>query len=175
MIHLLIDGYNLLHVMKPRFHESLESERNGLLEVLHRYQSAKSVDICVVFDGSQIADLYANRDRMGNVQIVYTNADTTADEWIDRECARYPGKFLVISSDREVVRSAERSQSMAISSREFADKLELLQFEIQKGENFDFDKDDTGPLYPKISTRKKGSSKKLPKKDRRKLQRLKNL
>jgi len=174
MIHLLIDGYNLLYAIDPGRLRSLEEKRDALLEKLHNYQISKSVDISVVFDGSLEAALYRNRDRYGNIHIIFTHENETADSWIDQECQQNPGKYLVVSNDNEVKRSAELHRCVSISSDEFSTKLnEAARF--QEDPDYFSEKDDSGPLYPRITTRKKGAAKKIPKRDRKKMQSLKNL
>jgi hypothetical protein len=174
MIHLLIDGYNLLYAIDPGRLRPLEEKRATLLEKLHDYQVSKHVEITVVFDGSLEAALFRSRDKWGAIQIIFTHEDETADSWIDTECQRYPGKYLVVSNDNEVKRSAEMNRSISISCDEFIHKLEeAVRFREDPG--YFSEKDDSGPLYPRVSTKKKGVSKRPAKRDRKKLQRLRNL
>jgi len=173
MIHLLIDGYNLMYVVDPGLLRSLEDKRNSLLEKLHQYQQTKQVEITVVFDGSERSS-FPSRDRYGNLLLIFTCEDETADDWIEKECERSAGKYLVVSNDNQVIRSAERSRSVSISSSEFSKRLEQATRTLQNPEYFE-EKDDSGPLYPRVNTKKRGVSKKAPKRDRKKNQSLKNL
>lgn len=173
MIHLLIDGYNLMYVVDPGFLRSLEEKRNSLLEKLHGYQTSKNIEISIVFDGSDPA-IVPSRDKYGSVMVIFTSEGETADEWIDKECRRNPGKYLVVSNDNEVIRSAEQARSVSVSSTEFAKKLAQATRVLADPDYFD-EKDDSEPLYPRVNTKKKGVSKKAPKKERRKIQRLRGL
>jgi predicted RNA-binding protein with PIN domain len=172
MIHLLVDGYNLMHALDPRLIKTLEEKRQDLIERLSAYQSKKGVDITVVFDGAH-GNIFASRDRYQRVTIVFTLPPQSADDWIIRECEENPGNYLVVSNDQEIVRAAETNGCMSLSTDLFIGKMEMAKayddFEVEE------ERDDSAPLYPKISTKKKGVAKKAPKRERRKLSRLKNL
>lgn len=176
MLSLMIDGYNLLHQLAHRPLESLEEERMALVEELQKYQSIKQVPITVVFDGSQPRSIFPNRDRYGRVEIVYTDQGITADEWIADRCREQQGGYVVISSDLEIKRNAEMYRCISLSSSEFAEKLKSI-----KAPSIHWDMipekalDDDLPLYRKVSTKKKGAAKRLPKRDRKKYHQLRQL
>ncbi|MDB5036930.1 MAG: uncharacterized protein JWQ35_458 [Bacteriovoracaceae bacterium] len=173
---LLIDGYNLLHAVEKGFINSLETQRESLLTKLHDYQVQKKMEITIVFDGSGAASGFPKRDKFGEMSVVFTDAEVTADEWISEACERVPGSYIVVSSDREVIREAERFGCVSISSQEFLKKLTSISMVIEnpyledKGEP-----DDESSLYPRVTTKKKGVAKRLPKRERRKHHQLKNL
>lgn len=171
MAHLLIDGYNLLYSARDSVITSLEDAREELLEKLHRYQIVKNIEMTVVFD-SQIGGLGGQRDRWGNIHIVYTDRETTADEWITDECRS--GEFVVVTNDREIVDRAESYGCLCLSCQEFLAKMQQAKRPEDENPYFE-DKEDSGPLYPRVSTKKKGVSKRLPKRDRRKAHQLRNL
>jgi predicted RNA-binding protein with PIN domain len=172
MAHLLVDGYNLLYALQKNVITDLEDARNVLLERLHDYQTAKNVDITVVFD-SHIGSLGGNRDRYGGLHIVYTDRETTADEWIKDACKTQEDGYVVVTNDREIILVAESLGCLCLSCGEFEAKLTSATF-VEENPYFE-DKENSGPLYPKISTKKKGVAKRLPKKDRRKAHQLRNL
>ena len=176
MLPLLIDGYNLLHKIFRDSSSSLEEQRGALLKQLGPYQSAKSVPITVVFDGSSEAFLFSPRDKYGAIEIVYTHQGQSADQWIIHACESRPGAYVVITDDREIVRSVESNSCLVLSCQEFLSRLRVNMGEteentiaLEKLEMEDL------PLYPRVSTKKKGTSKKLPKKDRKKNQLLNRL
>lgn len=177
MISLLIDGYNLLHVIEKGFIKSLQQKRNDLIEKLHFYQVEKNVNITVIFDGSQPFPGSQRRDRYGNLEIIYTPPESSADDWISEECERNYGSFIVVSSDQEIIRDAERFGCITLSSQEFLKKLSQLTRPLDNPYLEDKETPDEGPetLYPRVTTRKKGVAKRLPKRERRKYHQLKNL
>lgn len=172
MVHVLIDGYNLLYAIQKETIHDLEEARDELVESLHDYQQAKNVDITVVFD-SHIGGLGGNRDKFGDVHIVYTDRETNADEWIKRACRDQKEGYVVVTNDREIIVVAESLGCMCLSCDEFQKKLSSATF-VEENPYLE-DKEDDGPLYPKISTKKKGVAKRLPKRDRKKAHQLRNL
>jgi predicted RNA-binding protein with PIN domain len=175
MSHLLVDGYNLLYLMDPAIIRTLEQRRNKLLEKLRLYQEQKGVDLTIVFDGAQApGPLGIERSREGNVTVIFSHEGETADQWIADECRKNPGQYVVVSSDNEVIFAAERNQCVSVSSHEFLKRL-TQALEWRSDPDYFSEKDDSGPLYPKVSTRKKGVAKRPSKRERRKLTRLKNL
>jgi hypothetical protein len=83
---------------------------------------------------------------------------------------------VVISSDNAVVRDAERFGCITLSSQEYSKKLTTLTRPIEnpfledKG-----DVEESESLYPRVTTKKKGVAKRLPKRERKKINQLKNL
>jgi predicted RNA-binding protein with PIN domain len=174
VMHLLIDGYNLIHAIELPYSESLQEKREELARRVHSYQVEKKIPITIVFDGTESQALMPDRDKHGKVEIVFTKASFTADDWLIDKATRSPEKYVVVSSDREILGAVESYGGLTLTSQEFVQKLKASQ-DPSKENPYLEDKEDTGPLYPKVSTRKKGRSKKLPKKERRKNNSLKNL
>lgn len=178
MSSLLIDGYNLLHVLDQSPLQTWEKKRSDFLERLHRYQAQKHVDMTVVFDSSEVGSLVPRRDKWGEIEIIYTEKGLSADEWIASACRENPGRYIVVSNDREVISNAQFHRCVSLSSDEFARKISAatrVLDEIVDTEGYTEDKDEDFPLYPKVSTKKKGVAKRLPKRERQKFGLLKNL
>lgn len=182
-MHLLVDGYNLLHAaeglgkLKPKSGRSpisLEDKRKCLLDKLKDYLMERDLEISVVFDSSEPSTFFPQRMRYGYITIIFSDENQSADDLILQMCEKKPGDYVVISDDLEVVHSAEKNSCLALSCKEFIPKLEAGT-QNQSTDPYLAEKDDTGPLYPKVSTRKKGSPRKLSKAKRRKKNRLKNL
>jgi|GEM_PF-4656041 len=184
MLHLLIDAYNLMYSLEKngKLKDSkgrslgldLKDKRKSMISLLQEYRATREVQISLVFDSSQPQYLLAQRTKVGKIQIIFTDEDQTADEHICLECEKRPGKYVVVSSDLEVIRGAEAHQCLSLRSEEFIQKLKLATSELYQHPDLE-GKDDSGPLYPKVSTRKKGVAKKLSKNKRRKRNFLKNL
>ena len=65
-MNLIIDGYNLLHILSPRLSLSaaqLQQERNQLIDRLSEYGRQKGLEITVVFDGWQGGWITEERER----------------------------------------------------------------------------------------------------------------
>lgn len=174
MIHLLIDGYNLLYALEKGLITSLEDKREELLSRLHDYQTAKNVEMTIVFDSAIAAPLGGNRDRYGNIEIVFTHSKESADDWIKRACREKYRDYVVVTNDREIIAVAESEGCLCLSCEEFRMKLNSIKNPAVENPYLE-DKLEDYPLYPRVSTKKKGVAKKLPKRERRKHHQLKNL
>jgi predicted RNA-binding protein with PIN domain len=183
MLHLLVDAYNLMHALEDEGKLksaskssilSLEDKRFALIKMLQDYQSIREVHISLVFDSSEPSSVIPQRSRSGGINIIFTDQSQSADEHILGLCQNSPGGYVVVSNDREVQGFARENDCIAMSCSEFTGKVFSAASELDYNPYFE-DKEDSGPLYPKVSTRKKGSPKKLKKAERRKKNSLKNL
>jgi predicted RNA-binding protein with PIN domain len=126
-MHLIIDGYNLLHVNRSLIRlnsTQLQWERDRLIEQLSAYQKLKPCGITVVFDGWQGGWSTEKRERKGGIEIIFSRLEEKADEVIKRLVKEKGSGAIVITSDRDVARFAERMAVSVISSEQFREKLE---------------------------------------------------
>lgn len=195
MVHLLVDAYNLMHQMErnPRLTSrdrsirslsQLEDRRRWMMELLSEYQDVRDIEMTLVFDGDEIAGIMPQRTRFAGLNIHFSEKNETADERIASMCRQSPGGYSVISSDSDVLRSADLFDCPSMNSQDFILRLirALEERDRRKEQNYfpdDFDGLDELesdlPLYPRVTTKKKGSAKKKPKSVRRRNQFLKNL
>ncbi len=162
-IHLLIDGYNLLHQipeMALLMQEDPEEARKALIERLRVYQKLRRHRITVVFDawGQEEPRRKVN---LKGIQVVFTAPGETADDYLKRVAVKEKERAVVVSSDREIRSYVETYGAVSITSREFLMRLEAALYEDLKGEAL---------LPPPPSP-----SKKLPKKARKRLAKLAKL
>ena len=156
-IHLIVDGYNLIRQSKSFRHldrQSLELGRDALIDSLSKYKRLKSHRITVVFDGAHAPHPAPSR-------IVFSRSGESADSVIIRMARAEREKALVVSSDREVVRSSEAFGAATISAEGFENKIALA---VEMGAAA-VERDD--PEGWKPTTKKKGPSRRLPKRKRR--------
>ncbi len=169
-MHLIIDGYNLLHANRSLVRLNsiqLQWERDRLIDELSAYQKLKSCRITVVFDGWQGGWSTEKRERRGGVEVIFSRLEEKADEVIKRLVREKGSGVMVITSDREVQRFAERMAVSVISSGQFREKLEgsTKQFE----ETFEEEEEEEKGI------KKKGLSRRLSKKEKRTRAALKKL
>ncbi len=162
-IHLLIDGYNLLHQIPELsflMEESPEEARKSLLQKLQTYQRLKRHRITVVFDAWNDPEP-RRKVTIKGIQVVFTAAGETADDYLKRIAVKERDRAVVVTSDREIRSYVETYGAISITSRDFLVRLESAIYEDLKGE----------PLCEPPTP----PSKKLPKKVRRRLAKLAKL
>ncbi len=176
-MHIIIDGYNLIRQsdsLKRLERFSLEEGRNGLMKRVAGYKKLKDHKITVVFDGWANGSAREERLREDGVHIVYSRRGETADEVIKRMAmAGRGGEIIVVTSDRDVADSVVKAGGVAISSPEFETRMreEEMMAMIHGGEPC---KDDDYDI-PESGTRKKGTAKRKPKRERQAQRRLSKL
>jgi predicted RNA-binding protein with PIN domain len=134
-MHLIIDGYNLLHVAHSLIHfdsNQLQRERDRLVDQLAAYQRLKPCGITVVFDGWQGGWSTEKREKKKGVELVFSKLGEKADEVIKRLVKVRGSGAIVITSDRDIARFAERLRVSVISSEQFQEKLERSSIEIDE-------------------------------------------
>lgn len=167
-MHLIIDGYNLLHVGRsPGSVADLERERHRLVALLSAYRRQRPCDITVVFDGWQGGWITEQKERDKGIDLVFSKRGERADEVIKRMVMGKGAGVVVVTSDREISRFAERMAVSTILSEEFLPRIEQTALRPQK-ENLRGEEEERGG-------KKKGPSRRLSKKERRKMAALKKL
>lgn len=167
---ILIDGYNLLNMFAVSSKkEGCLEQREYLIKALDIYRRVKRHQVILCFDAYQGVSLEDRKEKTLGVKVVYTGRGKTCDEYIKeyvkkslREGKLDPQKLVVVTSDREIVDSVQRSGIETIPSNEFSEYLEASMMLETKGgvdEEDDIEWDRT--------TKKKGPSKRLSKKEKR--------
>ena len=164
-IHIIIDGYNLIR-QSPDLarldRQDLQLGREALVTMLAAYKKYKPHAITVVFDGADQPSLYGSRDRARGIAIRYSQGGESADDLIRRMARREKAKALVVSSDREVMAAAEAAGATVMESAAFEHKIAMAGYLGGKG---DGEAAESGGWLP--TTRKKGPSRRLPKRKRK--------
>ncbi|MFZ5587313.1 MAG: NYN domain-containing protein [Thermodesulfobacteriota bacterium] len=166
-MHLIIDGYNLIHQAPELFLAAdLGRGREALCTALHIYRKKKGHRLTVVFDGGE--EPAPARTSLCGVPVVYSGRDQKADDVIARLAGQQGAGATVITDDRELAGRCRSGGAEVIAAREFAARLMdtaqgWLPAAEDDGEGWDF------------TTRKKGPSHREPKARRRKQRRLERL
>jgi len=167
---LIIDGYNLLHVGRSLIRLSatdLQRERERLIDRLAVYRRNRICDITVVFDGWQSGWVTENRGREKGIDLVFSKLGEKADEVIKRMMKEKGAGVMVITSDREIAKFAERISVSVVPSEQFVEKMEKWVLRPPK--------DYSGGEEENNGDKKKGPSRRLSKKERRARAALKKL
>ena len=125
-MHLIIDGYNLLHTSRSIIQLNsmeLQRERDRLIHQLSAYRRIKPFEITVVFDGWQGGWITEKKKRKEGIELIFSRLGEKADEVIKRLVREKGTGAIVITSDRDVSRYAERLSVPVISSDQFKEKM----------------------------------------------------
>jgi predicted RNA-binding protein with PIN domain len=165
-LHIVIDGYNLIRQSRQFSaldRQDLQSGREALVEALAAYKKIKGYTITVVFDGAQAPSHMHRRDFLKGIELRYSNPRELADTVIKRLAARDRQKLLVVTSDSDIVRYAQSMGAAVIPSAEFEERLIMAsQMDLNRIEPLP----EHSEGWP-ATTRKKGPSRRLPKRKRR--------
>jgi predicted RNA-binding protein with PIN domain len=170
-MHLIIDGYNLLHLLSPRLSlnaPQLQRERDRLLDRLSDYGRQRGLEITIVFDGWQGGWITEQRERRKGIEVIYSKVGEKADDVIKRLVRERGSGSMVITSDREISKDAERMSVAVIPSDQFREKLEQSAVEVESFLKDEEEGEERG-------RKKKGLSRRLSKKEKRKRTALRKL
>jgi len=171
-IHIIIDGYNLIRQsssLGPLDHQDLQLGREALVDLLSKYKRIKHHKITVVFDGTNALSFSGHRDYISGIEIIFSRSGESADSVIKKIAAGEKEKALVVSSDRDVADSSYLSGAAVIGSVEFEKKLEMAAY----SDDFNIDGQDEVGWIP--TTKKKGPSRRLKKRNRQSKAKIKKL
>jgi predicted RNA-binding protein with PIN domain len=171
-MHILIDGYNLLGALGRSCGAEgsfSEAARESLLQDLAAYRHRKGHPLTVVFDGWQQGQPIEGREHRAGVHVVYSKRGERADQVIQRLAQQYGRDCAVVSSDREIIATANVYGAVVMTVQEFAEKL----YRTGSSGNVAHKELDTGEDIPRRSPEKKGNPRKLPKALRQRARQLK--
>lgn len=163
-IHIIIDGYNLIrqsNYLSALDLQDIQLGREALIDMLATYKKIRAHSITVVFDGTQAPHLTQQRDRQKGITIIFSHQGESADAVIKKMAAAQKQKALVVSSDQDIVQSANSSGAATISAPDFEDKLILSAHMDGMGPG----RDDFDGWKP--TTKKRGPSRRPNKRQRK--------
>ncbi|KIX11511.1 hypothetical protein X474_23610 [Dethiosulfatarculus sandiegensis] len=158
-MHLLIDGYNLIHASG----ELLMAYDRGageeaLASALNLYRKKRSHRITIILDGGE--DPEGSKASLKGIPVIYSGARESADDVIARLCSHQGPGATVITDDRELKGRCRVHGSLVMGSHEFSRRLLEAAMDMVP---MDLDDDDQGWDF---TTRKKGPSRREPKSKR---------
>lgn len=164
-MHIVIDGYNLIrqsNLFSELDNQDLQAGREALVDALVKYKRVKAFPITVVFDGTGAPLGMPRNERMKGIELRYSQPGELADTVIKRMAHQKKEKLMVVSSDREVSDYAASMGAAVISSPEFEQRLLMASLMEVKGTA---DSEVSEGWQP--TTKKRGPSKRLSKKQRK--------
>ncbi len=85
--YLIVDGYNIIFAweeLRAEAEKSLDMARNRLINILCNYQGFIRCELILVFDAYKVKGEVRETEKSGNISIVYTKENETADAYIER-------------------------------------------------------------------------------------------
>ena len=121
-MHYYVDGYNFL--LREEIPHPLEQARKQFLQYLSERAALLNLNITVVFDASFEESLGARQYYRG-VDILFTEAGETADEWILKKIANSSTarQSVVVTGDRQLRRLASMLSAKTESITHFRQRL----------------------------------------------------
>ncbi len=116
-MQLIIDGYNLLYAGRLTTRMSaieIQRERDRLIDRLSAYRKRKAYAVTVVFDGWQSGWIDEQKELKKGIEIVFSRLGERADDVIKRMIREKGSGAVVVSSDREIARYAEKMAAAVI-------------------------------------------------------------
>lgn len=97
----------------------MEKGREELIDLMIRYKRIKSHDIVVVFDGHIAGRGQESTIVRGGVAVIFSGLGEKADEVIKRIITKDRKEWIVVSSDKEIIRCAWSVNSVPVPSEDF--------------------------------------------------------
>lgn len=121
-MHYYVDGYNFL--LRQDIIYELEQARNQFLHYLSERAALLGLQVTVVFDAS-FQDSLGARQHYRGVEILFTEAGETADDWILKQIAisSTARQSVVVTGDRQLRRLAGLLSAKTESIRHFQERL----------------------------------------------------
>lgn len=132
---ILIDGYNFLwqdRVFRDEAIKGHDKGREAVIGWLAKRPQLKDFDVTVVFDAykTDAPQPTAHVDR--GFTVLFTAFGQRADDWIKTQASALGPSAVVVSSDIEVMRHAEKKGCGVLTSKEF-------QIAVDRPESFETD------------------------------------
>ena len=127
--YLIVDGYNVIHASKELsdlFRENMDAARTRLEDEVSNYQGFDGAETIIVFDAYNRKNNAGRTMRKGNIAVVFTKEDQTADAYIEKFTHDHRDKdsVRVVTSDNAEQTIAIGNGAIRVSSREFLKELE---------------------------------------------------
>lgn len=129
---MIVDGYNFIFYdpqLKALSKEDLSLARDKAVEELSAYREFTGGRLIVVFDGYRVENNAGTVQKKGNVEVVYTSTDQTADAWIEAHAVQLVKQYqvTVATSDALIQNSVFAHGAMRLSTRELLSRIDATK------------------------------------------------
>lgn len=135
--YIFVDGYNVIFAwedLKALAKVNIDSAREALLDILVNYQGYRKCRMTVVFDAYKIKGGVRHEEKRGDIDVVFTKEDETADTYIERTTYGMDKKYMirVVSSDRLEQQMILGNGAFRVSAAEFKAEIDAVKAEINE-------------------------------------------
>lgn len=99
---IIIDGYNIIYnwpELKALGEKKMELAREKLIDKLNSYAGYTGNEIKLVFDGHLVKRGRGSRQRIGQIEVIFTKTGITADEAIEKMVQKAHKDTYVVTGD----------------------------------------------------------------------------
>lgn len=132
---ILIDGYNFLwqdRLFRDEAIKGHDKGRSAVIDWLAKRPQLQNFEVTVVFDAYKTDALSPTASVDRGIRILFTARDQRADDWLKTAASEFGPSAVVVSSDIEVMRHAEKKGCGVLTSKE-------LQIALDHPESFETD------------------------------------
>lgn len=134
---LIVDGLNLIYkfpeLESMMYYSRLDDAREGLLDILKRYQKLRKGAISVFFDGRKGASNETKSEKCGTIDVYYSldySADFLIKQFVKKDTN--PKMLTVVTSDKDIIFYINRFGAKNITSEKFAEHVNTVFKEYQE-------------------------------------------
>ena len=138
-----------------------------MIDQLSSYRLLKECEVTIVFDGWQGGWSTEKREKKKGIELIFSKLGEKADEVIKRLVKEKGSGATVVTSDHDVSRYAERMTAAVIRSDQFKEKIERAV--VRPAKEIEPEEEERKGI------KKKGPSRRLSKRERRRRAALKKL
>lgn len=128
---VIVDGYNVIFAwedLNQLAKDNIDAARDSLIETLSKLRSLLHTEVMVVFDAYRVKGHSSEQTLFSDIHVVYTDTDTTADQYIERftNALARKRKVVVVTSDGAEQDITRGHGCRLLSSRELKNRIDDL-------------------------------------------------
>lgn len=135
---LIVDGYNIINAwekLKKISETDLNQARDNLNDIISEYISYKNIEGYLIYDAYNVKGATNRSMNIGNLEIVYTKENQTADSYIEKFLSEFKYKkhhiIRVATDDSSVQNIVLGNGGTRISTRELLLEIENAEKQVE--------------------------------------------
>jgi len=121
-----------LGVLNPVARINFSLAKDTLTRIVIAYSKTIEDNVFLVLDGYKGTFPYTQRLREGGIEVVITAKGLIADQWIIDTISREDFQGKVVTSDREIIRAAERRNVPVTTSGSFEKEvMKAIEYDLE--------------------------------------------